>query len=70
MPGGQQLPGRGGRDTAPEPARATPARTAQRAADGAEELTSRTGAAAADPAPATPAPRSTPAAGTQNNQPE
>ena len=67
---GQQLPGRGGRDvaperTAPEAARPAPARTAQRApAEGAEELPGRSGTTATDPALAKPAtPRSTPASG-------
>jgi hypothetical protein len=49
---GAQLPGRGGRDTAAEPTRATPARTTQRAADTQEELPGRSGAAGSDSAPA------------------
>jgi cell division septum initiation protein DivIVA len=66
-PGGQQLPGRGGRDSAaaPDTARATQARTAQpaqRADDGNEELPSRPGTAAEDRADA-PAQRATPATG-------
>jgi len=76
-PGGQQLPGRGGRDAAPEPARATPARPAQRANDAGEDLPARAaGPAASDPAK--PVPRATPANGggahastpRPNNQPE
>jgi cell division septum initiation protein DivIVA len=56
---GAQLPGRGGRDTAAEPTRATPARTTQRAADAQEELPGHSGTTAADSPPAKPAPRST-----------
>jgi hypothetical protein len=58
---GAQLPGRGGRDTAAEPAHTTPARTTPRAADAQEELPGRpgTGTTASDSAPAKPAPRST-----------
>jgi cell division septum initiation protein DivIVA len=75
---GAQLPGRGGRDVAAEPARTSPARTPQRAADTQEELPGRTGTTAADPAPAKPAaPRSTGAGGgahasgaRQNGQPD
>jgi hypothetical protein len=73
-PGGQQLPGRGGRDSAaapdaardsaaaPDAARATAARTAQRADDGNEEPSSRGGTATEDRAGAS-AQRATPAAG-------
>jgi cell division septum initiation protein DivIVA len=66
---GAQLPGRGGRETAPEPARpapartaparTTPARTTQPTADTPEELPGRTGTTAADSPAAKPAPRST-----------
>jgi cell division septum initiation protein DivIVA len=80
-PGGQQLPGRGGRDVAAEAARPAPARPASRTAGTTEDQPSRTdGGPAADPAPAKPAPRSTPPAGgahaagtgtrTPDNQPE
>ena len=54
---GAQLPGRGGRDAAAEPTRATPART-PRPADSQEELPGRS-TTAADAPPAKPAPRST-----------
>jgi len=76
-PGGTQLPGRGGRDTAaPEPARATPARAgSQPAGDGKEELPSR--AAAEERATKTaPTLRAAPAGGAHaggtrsSNQPE
>jgi cell division septum initiation protein DivIVA len=61
-PGGQQLPGRAGRDVAAEAARPAPARSPQRAAGTAEDQPSHAdGSTAADPAPAKPAPR--PAAG-------
>ncbi len=54
-----QLPGRGGRDAAPEPpARATPARTPQRPTEGTEELPGRA-TTASDSPPAKPASRST-----------
>ena len=66
---GAQLPGRGGRETAPEPARpapartppprTTPARTTQPTADTPEELPGRTGTTAADSPAAKPAPRPT-----------
>jgi cell division septum initiation protein DivIVA len=74
VPGGQQLPGRGGRDStaapgaardstaAPDAARATAARTAQRADDGDEEPSSRSGTATEDRAGAS-AQRATPATG-------
>jgi cell division septum initiation protein DivIVA len=52
---GAQLPGRGGRDTAADPARATPARTTQRAVDGQEELPGRSGTTDSDSPPAKPA---------------
>jgi cell division septum initiation protein DivIVA len=80
-PGGPQLPGRGGRDaaperSAPEAARATPARAAQRAGDSAEEPPGRTAAPASDsPAAPKPAPRPTStgggahAGGTRPNNP-
>jgi cell division septum initiation protein DivIVA len=80
---GAQLPGRGGRETAPvpeparpaAPARTTPART-QRTADAPEELPGRTGTTAADSPAAKPAPPSTSTGGARaggtgpDNQPE
>ena len=72
---GAQLPGRGGRDAAAEPTRATPART-PRPADSQEELPGRS-TTAADAPPAKPAPRSTSTGGgahasgaRQNGQPD
>jgi cell division septum initiation protein DivIVA len=58
---GAQLPGRGGRDAAPEPARATPARSPQRATEGTEgtEEPSGRSTTAPDSPAAKPAPRST-----------
>jgi hypothetical protein len=63
-PGGPQLPGRGGRDSAatPDAARATAARTAQRADDDKEELSSRGAAGTEDRAGASTQ-RATPATG-------
>jgi len=78
-PGGPQLPGRGGRDsaTAPDPARAAPARATQPADDGNEELPSRAATEERPAKAATPAPHATPATGgahasgtRSNNQPE
>jgi hypothetical protein len=78
-PGGPQLPGRGGRDSTataatavPDAARATAARTAQRADDGAEEKPTRPGTAPEDRAGAsaqraTPATGGTHASGTRGN---
>jgi cell division septum initiation protein DivIVA len=63
-PGAQQLPGRGGRDAAPEPARAQPSRTAQRANDAGEDRPARSGGpAASETAAAKPTPRTAPANG-------
>ena len=63
-PGGPQLPGRGGRDSTavPDAARATAARTAQRADDDKEELSSHGGATKEDRTGASTQ-RSTPATG-------
>jgi cell division septum initiation protein DivIVA len=63
-PGGPQLPGRGGRDSAaaPDTTRATPARTAQRTDNGNEESPSRSGTTAEDRAGSS-AQRATPATG-------
>ncbi len=81
-PGGQQLPGRGGRDVAAEAARPAPARTAQRPPSPAgtagtteDQPSHADGSTAADPAPAKPAPRPAAgggahASGTRPNQPE
>jgi cell division septum initiation protein DivIVA len=73
---GAQLPGRGGRDAAAEPARPTPTPArAPRTPDAQEELPGRS--TTADAPPAKPAPRSTPTGGgahasgaRQNGQPE
>jgi cell division septum initiation protein DivIVA len=72
---GAQLPGRGGRDTAPEPARTTPARTSH-TADTQEELPGRSTTAADAPADK-PTTRSTSTGGgahasgaRQNGQPD
>jgi cell division septum initiation protein DivIVA len=66
-PGGQQLPGRGGRDAAPaEAPRSTPTRAgAQHTDDGTEELPTRAAPAAEESATkaATPTTRATPATG-------
>jgi len=68
-PGGAQLPGRGGRDAAPErsmpePVRPTPARTAQHVSDLGEEPPTRVGGATTAPdSAAKPGTRSTPAGG-------
>jgi len=67
-PGGAQLPGRGGRDAAPErgmpePVRPTPARTAQRVSDLGEEAATRVDGTPASDSAAKPGTRSTPAGG-------
>jgi len=59
---GAQLPGRGGRDTAAEPAHTTPVRTSH-TADTQEEQSGRPGTTASESAPAKPATRSTPTGG-------
>jgi hypothetical protein len=63
-PGGPQLPGRGGHDsaTASDATRTTSPRTAQRADNGSEESPSRSGTAA-DDRTGTSAQRATPATG-------